>query len=441
MRRVVISAVLAVLTIPGLALAQQPLPQVPISRAAAVDRALHMSPELQARLSVEEQARLGLVVPRLFNPQARLEVEGDRAGFGGDYVRKFSVEQELDLRGERGARRSVASANLALARAERAARTQEIRLAVEREVGRWLTFRRRISLLDSLSTHAESLLTAARVAVRRETLQPFTERQLALDVAQLEGDRQNIAGSLAAEEARLRTLLLWPPGQELSFIDDLDRAEWRCEPDSLVAQAFRSRADMARASSEESLRVAELNFERRTGGVNPTLGVSLAREKSSFDGADFTGRSEVTSGLTGLSKAETRLGLSLALPLPLSYRHQPEIARAAVEASRARADRLALSARVRADVEGACATVAATQRRAAAAREPARGATDDLGRVEAAYREGRIGLQEYLTFRARLIEAGLRYLDALQALEDARADLAASVGLDMATLDQRLSRP
>lgn len=423
----------------GEAKAQPPLPALPLSRMAAADRALVVSAELQARLVVEEQARAGAAVPHLFNPQVRLEAEGDRAGFGTrDYLRRLSVEQELDLRGERAARKLVGATSVEFARTERLAREQEIRLDVEGDVGQWMILRRRGVLLDSLSRHAERQLSAARLAVRRETLTPFTERQLGLDVAQLESERQLVAGALAAQEVRLRTLLAWPAGEPLSFSDDLDRAEWRCNPESLVVLALQYRRDWARVAAEESLHVARLNLERRLGQVNPTIGASIARERTSFDRVDFAGR---TGGPDGLAKSETRWGVSIAVPLPLSSPHQPEIAEAAAGAARATAERQALATRIRADVAAECAIVSSLQYRLVALAEPARGATDDLGRIEAAYRDGRISLQEYLTFRERLVDAGRRYFDALEALEHARADLARTLGLDLATLNQRLARP
>ena len=209
---------------------------------------------------------------------------------------------------------------------------------------------------------------------------------------------------LSATEARLRSLLAWPTGSELSFVDDLDRPAWRCDADSLMALALTLRADLARVAAEESLRVAQLTLERRLGRVNPTLGASVSRENSSFDQRDFSGRPDVVAGLDGLGKTETRWGLSLALPLPLSYRRQPEIAQAAVEKERAAAERRALVVRLRAEVAAASASVAALQARVSSLEEPSRGATADLGRVELAYRDGRISLQEYLTFRERLID-------------------------------------
>ena len=46
----VIAAILALATVPGSTRAQGTLPQVPLTRTAAVVRALEVNPELQARL-------------------------------------------------------------------------------------------------------------------------------------------------------------------------------------------------------------------------------------------------------------------------------------------------------------------------------------------------------------------------------------------------------
>ena len=94
MKRRLLALCAAALVLPVLALAQEPLPAVPLSRSAAAERAIQVSPELQQRAAAESQAALGAHVPRLFHPALRLEVEGEKAGLGGrEYSRRLSLEQ------------------------------------------------------------------------------------------------------------------------------------------------------------------------------------------------------------------------------------------------------------------------------------------------------------------------------------------------------------
>ena len=425
------------LTVPAVGSAAPPL-----SRADAVRRALSQSRDLVSLESADSMARRAADVPRLLNPVARLELDGEHAGFGGaDYSRRIGIEQELDLRGERGARRELGLAAVRVTTADLEARRREIALEVERGVGHWLVLERRVQWLDSLVTQASNLAARAREAASRETLMPFAARQLNLDAVRLGAERRALLGDLAAEEAGLRVVLGWPRSDSLSFLDDLDPPRAHGSGESLFQLALRSRLDLRRAAAEESLRFSEAGLEQRLAGTNPTIGISLARERSSFGSGDLLGGQDAGATFGGLDRTETRVGFSISLPLPLSNRRQAEIATAAREAFRARAERESLVRRIQVEVASANSQWETAQSQLMELRAFAAEAGSDWKRVGDAYGDGRINLQDFLVFRDRLADVTRRYLDALEAAEAARTLLSSATGLPWSALPMDSGNP
>ena len=80
-----------------------------LTRTEAVNMALARSAELGQLQRTGELARqLSRIGPYPFNPVISAELEGTLSPLSSqEYVRRLSLEQEVDLRGERRARRTV----------------------------------------------------------------------------------------------------------------------------------------------------------------------------------------------------------------------------------------------------------------------------------------------------------------------------------------------
>ena len=390
-----------------------------VSRREAVERATAAGADV-ARFQVAVRAAAALArVPRLAsNPVIAVETEGAHSPFSRrDYTRRVTLEQEINLSGQNNARRIVGRATIAVAERDLAGRQQTIESAVDEAYGRWLVARRRQQFLAPLSDRAHELSGHAEEARRRETITGFDVRILQADAAELQAEQSAAQREREQAEAELKIWLGLKAGTELRLVDDLDGRPWRCSTDSLTMLAERSRADLARASSAESLAESRVLLERRLARGNPTIGISVGQERRSFDSP--------TAG--AFDDRATTLGIRAALPLPL-MRSSVGLSEARLELARAQSERAVVVVSVRQDVAAACAGVTLGEERLQILRDAATGAPGDLRSTESAYREGRISLEQFLTVRERLVRIQREAFDAEAALEEARARLVRATG-------------
>ncbi|MEP7028649.1 MAG: TolC family protein [Candidatus Eisenbacteria bacterium] len=369
--------------------------------------------------------RLRDIAPYPTNPVVSLEVEGAGSPFSSrDYTRRLSIEQELDLRGERSARRQVGRATAGFVQRDLTAREQEIAASVDAAVGRWLVARRSLALLQPLAGRARTLESSAESARKRETVTAFAARLLRNEAVVLDAEVVMAQEEESRSSAEVRVWLGMSASDSLQFVDDLGDASWSCPPEAALVLAQRTRGDLARAAAAESLFSTRVRLERRLGGVNPTIGISAASERLYFDSVPLAG-----GGTAGpIQDRTTLIGIHASIPLPLTQRNQGAVAEAEVDLERARAERTGLAASVAQEVTGGCAAL----ERAEARRSLLSGAAEDAGKdlrlIEDAYRGGRIPLEDYLTLRDRLVRVQRDYLEATAAVEDARARLVRATG-------------
>lgn len=398
-----------------------------LTRAEAVNMALARSAELGQLQGAGDLARqLSRIGPYPFNPVISAELEGASSPLSSrEYVRRLSLEQEVDLRGERRARRAVGAATATLASHTLSARQQTITAVVDETVGRWLVAQERRTLLGELVQHAASVQASVEAARRRETTTGFSARLLRADLAALQAEAAEAALEQDEAGTEIRTWLGLSPGDTVSFVDDLDDSTWHCQPDSILALAMQTRTDLKRAAAAESLSLRRLELEHRLGRINATVGVSAARERTSFGSFPLSGGGSVGP----IEETNTVLGVRASVPLPLSQRNQVAIGEAALEQRRGRAERVALDLSVTQEVLSACAALVRAEERRGLLASVVGGAAADLELTEAAYRGGRIPLEDYLTLRERLLRVRRDLMDATAALESARTRLVRATGL------------
>jgi cobalt-zinc-cadmium efflux system outer membrane protein len=400
-----------------------------LSRIEAQQRALGHAAELIRGPAVRgEAAALGRV-PYSYNPEISVEVEGTPAPWANqDFTRRVRLEQEIDLRGERQARRRIGQSVSAVAEREYRERAQAIAARVDETYSRYLVALRKTTFLEPLRDRARSLRARAEGARRRETLTGFEVRLLRAEALGLEADWLDARRELDVTEAELRTWLAVSPDSVLDLEDDLDDHPWSCVADSALALALHGRQALARAAAAESLALAKLMLQQRLARTNPTLGVSVSRERLELE----------PEGLGTIVDEGTAVGLDVRLPIPVFARNRPDIVEARLELERARVERAALDREVRQEVTAACAAMGRIEDERRLRREAAESAEQDLRLIETAYGDGRIRLDEYLTLRERLVQQQRALLDALGAVEESRARLVRATGAERAELARRL---
>ncbi|MEO5618257.1 MAG: TolC family protein [Candidatus Eisenbacteria bacterium] len=404
-----------------------------LSRAEMVARALTLSGgPAERRAAMETAARLRRRLP-ISNPELSIELEGAPQPFSGrEYTRRLRLEQELDLRGQRGARQQVGMASANLVEREAVAREQAIAAGVDEAVGKWLVARRRTVLLEPIRERAHALRHKADTARQRETLAGFDSRLLQAEALGRESEWIEARRELEAAEAELRIWTGLPEEDSLSLQDDLDALPWRCSADSLMARAREFRPDLARAAAAESLAAARLRFEQSVARANPRIGISAGRERLSLDGPFPSGE---------LSDLDNFVGLDFTMPLPIFPADPSGTAQASAELAQARAERTVLEREMRREVAVACAAIGRGQERKRAIQQAAATAGGDLELVEQAYRGGRIPLEQYLTLTDRLIRLQLEVVEATGTVEAARNALVSATGLSREELQRQLETP
>lgn len=404
--------------------------RVSFSREGFTDHVLERSGELAGlRQRVELASRGAGSSQYPTNPVLSVELEGSATPWSNrDYTRRIMAEQEIDVRGERSARRKAFTAGTDVLREELRAREQAIAAQVDEDAGRWLVARRRLDVLKPVLVQARSLGQRAQTARRRELLTPFAERMLRADATEIEAEEIRARQELEQSEARL-SAWLGTGTDSLSIEDPLPARVWSCEEDSVALLALVHRADLARARAAETQAVARLALARTLGRVNPTFGVSVGQE-----------RLEIEAGSQTLTSKDFIVGLQGSIPLPLFQSNRLERTEGQLEVERARTETVSRELEVRSEVAAACAAVHRAQERVGLLAPLAASATSDLRTLEAAYRDGRSALDEYLTLRERLLRAQRGHVEALGDLEEARNAMVRATGLRRPVLAERLGK-
>ena len=411
-----------------------------LSLVDARARAVRANPDLRAARLDVDIARGDLRQAALFlrsNPETDILTRGAGAEIG--------VGQEIEIAGQRGARRAAAYASVdrAFSSVTDVARTTIG--DVDRTFYRFIAADRRTALADEILEVNQRLSDVSQQQLQAGEISRFEFNLATVEFGRSRG--RALAARREREEvsSELRRLLGLEPGTPIvAIVDstlvrpvaigvsgitvapspaastrrltpDVTSAKPRGETaidsldvDSLTALALARRPDLA----ERSAAVREASAQ-----------VSVARREA-FPNLLLRGSSEPNEGT---ATREIRPGLGFTLPAFNRNQGEVEARRAAV--LQAQLTRASVVARVRADVSRAVASY----RSAAAETEvlettvlpPAR---ENRQLLEIAYREGKVGLPVLLLIRNQVIDAELEYWEAWLAEHQARADLAEATG-------------
>ena len=360
------------------------------------------------------------------NPSADVLAGGEGAEIG--------FTQEIEIAGQRSARRAAANAGLERVTAGVRDVARLTIADVDRAFYRLVAATRRTTL-------AEEILGL------NDRLADIAERQLAAggisgleyNLARVEFGRSR-ARSLAAHReleetaGEFRQLLALPVDAAvipiadeapLPAIDSLVATaqdsggagpdSWRSSParsvlslglDSLTALALARRPDLAARQAAARAAAAEVSVARREGFPNLAAGA-------------------VSERLDGGREIRPAFGVTL----PLFNRNRGEVEARRAEAAQAAVEREAVAIRIRAEVARAARAYAAAAAEVEVLEStvltPAR---ENRRLLEIAFREGKVGLPVLLLIRNQVIDAELEYWEAWLAQHEAGVALAAATG-------------
>jgi cobalt-zinc-cadmium efflux system outer membrane protein len=347
------------------------------------------------------------------NPEFTSGFGGRALGTGTYFELQVSVQQTLELAGER------------FLRLETAERTREVALA-EQDESRWLVHvavhtlffealvaRERTGAAERVVRFTQDLQQAAQRRVDAGDDAPLAMLVVRADLAQ--ATERLIAAQLEEELARsaLAEAAGWPAERPLTLLGALPAVR----TPRTASELLRLAAQHTPALRTQALAVTEaearLRLVDREAWPKPTVGLAYTRE--------------------GAAAPEPGIGmLTVALPLPLWNRNQGEHARALVTLETARAERDAFDGHLRARLTRAASAVDAAARRVQIYGADVVPAVDrNLELIRRAYDLGEIDIHAVSQTRERVLDTQRRVIDARSEYARALAELEGLVGTEL----------
>ena len=371
----------------------------PLSLEEAFALAEKGSPELAAERLQVPVASAGIGVARQ-RPNPELAFEEDK-----ETPRDaLSLTVPLELGGKRGRRIDVAEAAVATSEAALARAAILIRIKVRRAFFAVVAAERAADDAADLAKLAERSRDAVSERFNSGDAPKLEVLQAQMAAAQSANEADAARARAASQRAELNVLLGREPSAETTVTGDLGTG---LVPDLVTASAA--------AAGNGELRV----LARRLGEQDRRVSLARAQRWPDFGimGAVTHRDPEFDWGW--------RAGVSLTLPL--FHNHGAEVKLEEAALSQLTAEREARSAQVRSQVASAWTLATARGKQYARYRDEILPTARDVeAMAEDSYRSGQTGLLELIQSitavrdaRARAIEAGLAYQDALADLEDA----------------------
>ncbi|WP_306535394.1 TolC family protein [Geobacter sp.] len=388
----------------------------------AVEYALANNGELKALRAEKEVARAGLERAVLF-PNPTLELAGDTGALTGssdESTVSIGLSQEFLTGGKRAKRLSVAERETEAVHHQIADQERLLTLEVKSTFYELMLAQKRRELAQRAIDLNGKLLEITRERLAAGDIPELEVNLARVEVARSEGRKIGAEREFSPLLARLRTLLGFPVGDDVSFDGTPERRPLAITPDELTRLALENRPDLKTFEATRAKGDAAVELAETERIPNVTLGVGYTHERS----VDATGvEDEKTS--------DNLLGVKISIPLPLFDRNQAGIREA--RARKLSAENRLEFARtsVAREIEGDYARLAAAEK---ALDLYATGILpqleENLKLVQEAYQLGEVGILSVIEEQKKYIEVHDGYLVALADRQIALARLEASVGID-----------
>lgn len=376
----------------------------------AVDLALQRNAELRIQSGEVAGARARLAGASVLlqrNPEVDVEVGRRSRGGGQSPEYAVTLSQPIEIAGQRGARVDAARAGIDAADARVRMRRLDLAAEVRETFGRALAADRRVSLAEEA------------VALAGKSVETAQQRFQAGDASRIEVNAARIEIGRARRELRLghqrrvaavaglRRLLALPPRETLVLEGELRETEERpVDLEALVKTAVTRRPEALAFRRELEAVQAERRLATREAIPTPRIGATIARDEGD----------------------RILLGV-LSLELPLFTRNQGARGLGDARIDQARVSLEAAERQVEEDVRVAAARYQAAL---AAARdysgEILKAVEENLELVNEGYAAGKIDFLQLLLIRRETLDARRDYIETLEELNSARAELGRAVG-------------
>ncbi len=385
----------------------------PLTLGQVIERALQQNPEVnQAAADVEAaQARLA-DSSRLVrdNPNLSAAAGPRYTDEGAQLELGLQLTQPLEIAGQRSARISAAEAALLAARATLQSRRAEAGARARTAFAAVLASRARVEAAGEAVTFATRSLDAARDRMTAGAASQIDVNAALVELGRAQREQLAARQKLVAERAELIALLGLDPREDLELSGTLETTQVRAEEtgseEAAIRTALAQRTDLAAARAALDAARAEASLANRSAFPTPSIGVGYGRES----------REDILQGL-------------LSMPIPVFDRNQAERAAASARVRRAESEYASIERHIVSETRVALQRLAAAREVVEAYQAQIRDAAQqNVGLVQEGYRAGKLDLFQVLLIQRDALDARRGYVDALEELAAASAELDRALG-------------
>lgn len=405
------------------------VPAVPGQSALATNGAPVLTADEAVSIALENnlglksaQRTLGIAQGQLatagllpYNPELSLQLfnarpRGDVTASGREY--SLALSQRLEIAGQRGYRKQVASANIGRVSADISFQRWMLETDVRESFYQVVLLRQKLEVAERVLNLTRDLATLTEGKFKQGYSPEFDVRFAEVEYQRALRQRTRLANQVEIAKYRLNNLLGRPPEVPFTVADSL-----RFEPASFSLQ----RLTAAALQQRRDLRSVE--FERQAAGSE----ISLARAQRLPD-LQF-------SFLYDREQDKNRVGGFFSIPIKLFNRNQGRIASSQARQSAAEARSAYLRTVITKEVASAYTQLLLAGKEVELMqRGILRPVAENLDLVRRAYQIGEVEILAVITAQRTFVETQNSYLDALFAYQAAQIDLARAVGMPLEEL-------
>lgn len=258
-----------------------------------------------AQVSLGAAAREAVAPLLPYNPSVGAALGVRTNPLGASFEMQLTISQQLEIAGERGARRRAAGAyDVGLHRRLDQSRF-ETQVALRWAYASALLAKQRLHTATRVRDFTGSLVHTAKRQVEAGDLAPLRLRMAEASLAQATQARREAARVYRAACRQLATTAGWPAAEPIAPVGELGDVSSRLDADALVSEALERHPELVALAQELRAARAGLRAAKRDAWPEPTIGAYAAREHE--PGSPFASR-------VGL--------ITVSVPLPLWRRNQ-----------------------------------------------------------------------------------------------------------------------
>ena len=319
-----------------------------------------------------------------------------------------ALSQEFEIGGQPGYRREAAERNLEKVKFEVADFERTLRFRIAAVFFKLLNIQAKIKQAEQIVDLRIRLYEASKT---RLALGDIPEVQLSISEFELNRVRSELIGSQREYEemlSRLKTDLVVENDGKIEIVGDLSRAPPPFSPDKLLKAALERRPDLAAFDRERKVAEAEELLTKAERIPNVKFGAFFGRDDK-----------------------DNIFGGRISIPLPFFDRKQGELREVLARKSIANLNYLNRRQALEKEIRAAYARFKLAERDLSLYHEGATKRFDEsLDLYQRAYQERAIDLADAIVFQNQVIEARLKFIDALTNYNLSLAELKFQAGIE-----------